>query len=417
MMIWTYMRILFRSLCPAQWIYLLGGAFLALLILTGCAGAGDEVALTELWTPPAATATSTSVNTAVSQPLPAVAVVTVLAPSAYPADTADASASYPANGQLPSPVVVAQAVPNQNGPPPTPTAVATSTPSPSTTPDPSLAIETELETETAITPEAQPVAAVNGAGNGEHFWLRRPVPQGSVVWTNKHYPYGGTRSGTLRPHHGVEFDVPYNTPIYAAADGTIVFAGRDDTTLMGPEANFYGQVVVIEHTFLYEGQAVYTLYAHLQEVFVAAGQPVNMDEPLGLSGATGVADGPHLHFEVRVGVNSYAHTRNPVLWLAPFPDRGIIVGRVTDVNGNLLPEAPVVVRPIGDNVSGFSASTASYADNSVNGDNRWQENFAVDDVPAGSYEVEVRDGNKRYKAELFVLPNQAAVVEIVVGER
>ncbi len=413
MMLWVHIRLLFRSLCPAQWIYLLGGAFLALLALTSCAPAGDEATLSELWTPPAVTATAMNVNmytnTAVSEALPAVAVMTLVAPSAYPADTANASAAYPANGQLPAPVVVAQA---QNAPPPTPTAVATITPPPTTTPDPTLI----LQVETAITPEAQPIAAVNSAANGEHFWLRRPVPQGSVVWTNKHYPYGGTRSGTLRPHHGVEFDVPYNTPIYAAADGTIVFAGRDDTTLMGPDPNFYGQVVVIEHSFLYEGQAVYTLYAHLQEVFVAVGQPVNMNEPLGLSGATGVADGPHLHFEVRVGVNSYAHTRNPVLWLAPFPDRGVITGRVTDVNSNLLPEAPVVVRPVGSNVSGFSASTASYAGNTVNSDNRWQENFAVDDVPAGSYEVEVSDGNKRYKVEVFVLPNQTALAEIVVGE-
>lgn len=404
MKILASMRILFRSLCPAQWLYLLLGGIVAWLALTSCTPV-TSTPVPEPWLAP--TATPATEPTAVGQTLPPVPVVAVET-GAYPVQVA--GGAYPAaetTGRLPAPVVIASV---EDSPPPTPTAVATITP-----PPPAEAAEQEPEVDPAITPEAQPVAAV-GAVNGEHFWLRRPIPQGGVVWTNKHYPYGGTRSGTLRPHHGVEFDVPYNTPIYAAAEGTVLFAGRDDTTLMGPDPNFYGQVVVIEHNFLYEGQAVYTVYAHLQEVFVVAGQPVDMDEPLGLSGATGVADGPHLHFEVRVGVNSYEHTRNPVLWLLPFPGRGVIVGQVMDINGNLLPEAPVVVRPVGDNTSGFSATTASYAGQSVNGDDRWQENFAVDDVPAGSYEVEVRDGNKRYTAELFVLPNQTGFVQIVVGE-
>lgn len=409
-MILDYMRALVRSLCPAQWIYLLGLGFLALLALTGC---GD----TAVAIPATATSAANQNETVVREALPAVAVTTLQAPAGYPVAEANAD-GYPAgmtSGKLPAPVVVAQSGGMaSDSPPPAPTAIATMTPVPTVEPA-QTETETEAEVE-AITPEAPPVAAVNLSASGEHFWLRRPVPQGGTVWTDKYYPYGGTRSGTLRPHHGVEFNVPYDTPIYAAAEGTIAFAGADDTTLIGPENNFYGNVVVVEHSFLYEGQAVYTVYGHLSEVYVNAGEPVNMDEPLGLSGATGVADGPHLHFEVRVGANSYAHTRNPVLWLLPFPGRGAIAGRVTDVNGNLLPEAPVSVLPVADSTSAFSASIASYAGTTVNADDRLQENFAFDDVPAGRYEVLVRDGEKKYKVEVFVSPDQTSFVEIVVGE-
>jgi murein DD-endopeptidase MepM/ murein hydrolase activator NlpD len=385
----VYARALWRSLCPAQWVYLLAGGLLALWILTGCGGAGVDAS------PPEVAGGVGVVSTAVSPTptLPALPLPTVIVREGYPSQQADnMSGGYPSG--------------TPNNAPPTPTAVATITPIPLT--EPTVSIIAPPTTEFAGNSQDSP--------NGEHFWFRRPIPEGGVVWTNKHYPYGGTRSGTLRPHHGVEFDVPYNTPIYAAAEGTVVFAGSDASELIGPDPNFYGNVIVIEHPFASNGQRVYTLYAHLQEVYVRVGERINMDVPIGLSGATGVADGPHLHFEVRLGANDYMNTRNPMLWLLPFPGRGAIVGRVVDSQGNLLQEAPIALLPMAETGTTHSASTGSYAGNTVNGDDLWQENFAFDDVPAGFYEVLVREGNRKFRAEVWVVPNQVSVVELVVGE-
>lgn len=266
-----------------------------------------------------------------------------------------------------------------------------------------------------ITPTPQPTftpPALPFTSNDEHFWLRRPIPEGGTVWTDKTYSYGSTRGGSLRPHHGVEFYVPSGTEILAAASGAVIVAGNDLETLYGPHTNFYGNLVIIELDSRYNGQPVYNLYAHLSEVLVMEGQRVAAQELIALSGATGVADGPHMHFEVRVGENSYAATRNPLLWLYPFPDHGAVAGRITWPNGALVEEAPVVLRRI-DAPSKYLGTT-SYAGNSVNGDDVWQENFAFDDVVAGYYEVEIQANGKKYKEEVWVFPYRTSFVEITL---
>jgi murein DD-endopeptidase MepM/ murein hydrolase activator NlpD len=248
----------------------------------------------------------------------------------------------------------------------------------------------------------------------EHYWLRRPVAEGGVVWTNKHYPYGSTRGGELRPHHGVEFDVPHNTEILAAASGTIVTAGNDATIAYGPETNFYGNLVIIQHDTLYKNQPVFTLYGHLRQPLVTVGQHVEAEEVIALSGATGVADGPHMHFEVRVGQNSYESTHNPLLWLWPFPDRGTVVGRIIRANGSLVNEAPVRLERI-DAPSRY-ATTTTYAQETLNADDVWNENFAFDDVEAGYYAVTVTVGDEKYSQEVWVYPRRTSFIEIMIGD-
>ncbi|MDT8307725.1 MAG: M23 family metallopeptidase [Anaerolineae bacterium] len=245
----------------------------------------------------------------------------------------------------------------------------------------------------------------------DHFWFRRPVAEGSV-WTDKHYPYGSTLGGALRTHHGVEFNVSYNTSILAVAAGTVRVAASDDTTAYGPHTNFYGNLVVIEHDYTAGGQPLFSLYGHLNQVLVSEGQQVAAGAVIGLSGATGVADGPHVHLEVRVGANSYDHTRNPLLWIYPFPDRGAIAGRVTWPNGEPARQVGVSVRRV-DGPNPYQATT-TYADDSVNPDPFWQENFVIDDVTAGYYEVAVNTGEKRIKVETWVHPYQTSFVEIVL---
>lgn len=272
-------------------------------------------------------------------------------------------------------------------------------------------IEPSPTPQPTFTPPALPFTSPN-----EHYWLRRPIAEGGTVWTDKSYPYGGTRGGTLRPHHGVEFYVPTGTEVFAAASGTVVIAGKDNATVFGPHADFYGNLIVIELDTQFLAQPVFNVYAHLSELLVEEEQHVEAQELIALSGATGVADGAHLHFEVRVGENAYGSTRNPLLWLYPFPDHGTLAGRVIGPEGELVHGQQVFLRRI-DAPSKY-AETTTYANDSgeLNGDEGWNENFSFDDVVAGYYEVEVREGSKKFREEVWIYPYSTSSVEVVMGD-
>jgi murein DD-endopeptidase MepM/ murein hydrolase activator NlpD len=216
----------------------------------------------------------------------------------------------------------------------------------------------------------------------------------------------------LAPHHGVEFGVPTGTPVSAVAAGTVRVAGDDSQTAYGPTTNFYGNLVVIELATA-SGGPVFALYGHLSEVAVEVGQSVGAGEIVGYSGATGVADGPHLHFEVRVGENSYGATRNPLLWLLPLPQTGVVAGRVVGPGGELLHEAPVTLQRV-DAPAPYTATT-SYAAGGPNGDAVHDENFVLDDVIPGFYQVIVNAGDRRFTTDLWVYPGRTNWVEIVAG--
>ncbi len=308
-------------------------------------------------------------------------------------------------------------------PPPSPTTrpIYTQTPIPTATPAPIITPTNTITTYPVATETAVPtVAAVvratftppaEGAPSpNEHYWLYRPVPQNSSVWTDKVYPYGSTRDGTLQVHHGVEFAVPQGTDILAAQAGTVIVAGNDLEEIYGARTDFYGGVVIIQHNTLYRGQPVYTLYAHLSEVLVSVGWQVDTQQVIARSGSTGVALGPHLHFEVRVGANSYDHTRNPLLWLSPFKGRGSVAGLVALPDGSRPAELSVTAHRL-DGAAAYHGTT-TYADGRINGDDAWQENFALDDVYAGYYQIKVRYNDKTYKAETWVYPQQTSFVTI-----
>ncbi|MBS0253954.1 MAG: M23 family metallopeptidase [Proteobacteria bacterium] len=93
-----------------------------------------------------------------------------------------------------------------------------------------------------------------------------------------------TRGGAF--HAGLDFKGPTGSPIYAAAAGTISFAGR---------RSGYGNCLEVDH-----GNGLVTRYAHLSGFRARAGQRVSAGQVIGLIGSTGRSTGPHLHFEVRV---------------------------------------------------------------------------------------------------------------------
>jgi murein DD-endopeptidase MepM/ murein hydrolase activator NlpD len=255
-----------------------------------------------------------------------------------------------------------------------------------------------------------------------HFWLDRPIPSdgGYVNYVDRSYPYGSTQGGLREPHHGVEFFNSSGTPIIAAAAGEVVVAGQDLAVAYGPATDFYGRLVVVQLDQLYQGQPVFNLYGHMLSIRVAPGDHVQAGDTLGAVGSTGVAIGPHLHFEVRVGRDDYTTTRNPELWLKPLTANGkpwgAIAGRVVDLAGNLLPDVTVAIKPIAttaDVPHNRYISTYALDPNRINGDDQLQENFAIDDMPPGPYSVSVST-SKYYQQSLTVIGNQVAWITFVV---
>jgi murein DD-endopeptidase MepM/ murein hydrolase activator NlpD len=86
-------------------------------------------------------------------------------------------------------------------------------------------------------------------------------------------------------HQGLDFRVPSGTPVAAVNSGRVILARP---------LFFEGNCVVIDH-----GQGLLTLYLHLSKFSVKEGDDVNKGQPIGLSGGTGRATGPHLHLAVR----------------------------------------------------------------------------------------------------------------------
>jgi murein DD-endopeptidase MepM/ murein hydrolase activator NlpD len=249
----------------------------------------------------------------------------------------------------------------------------------------------------------------------EHFWLSRPVGEDAVaVKPDRFYPYGSTGQGRYQVHHGVEYVNPTGTPVLAATDGTVVVAGSDERELWGRRLGFYGQLVVVRLARQYGDTPVYMLYGHLSHVYVRLGQRVRRGEVIGTVGVSGVALGPHLHFEVRVGGNDFEHTRNPELWLAPETGRGIIAGRIEDLNGRPVPGALVTFQPVGraDRYWREAWTYPSTRESGINPDNVWHENYVMGDVPAGEYLVSVRIDERLYVRRVQVEAGQMAWLTI-----
>jgi murein DD-endopeptidase MepM/ murein hydrolase activator NlpD len=174
--------------------------------------------------------------------------------------------------------------------------------------------------------------------------------------------------------------------------------------------NYYGNLVVIQHNFnTPENEPLFTLYGHMDRVTVQTGQAVRAGDAIGTVGSTGVAQGPHLHFEVRAGdPYSFSATRNPELWMRPFQTFGTLAGRVTDADGNVLYEVTLRVES-----TDITRYTFSYADTSVNSDTTFHENFTLGDLPANYYTVTVSDGNRaRFRQIVYVYPNRTTWLDV-----
>lgn len=93
-------------------------------------------------------------------------------------------------------------------------------------------------------------------------------------------------SGKSALHAGLDIAAAPGSPVYAPADGVVVFASYDES---------YGKLISIDY-----GYGVTTRFAHLSQIYVQVGQRVNKWDVVGAVGNTGRSTGPHLHYEVRI---------------------------------------------------------------------------------------------------------------------
>jgi murein DD-endopeptidase MepM/ murein hydrolase activator NlpD len=124
------------------------------------------------------------------------------------------------------------------------------------------------------------------------------------------YKYSNGKSD-VSIHAGIDYGVPKGTEVTACGQGRVVLARNRIVT---------GNSVIIEHL-----PGIYSLYYHLDKIEVAEGALVDSGTLLGLSGATGLATGPHLHWEIRV----FGENTDPDAFIArPILDKEAILGKM-----------------------------------------------------------------------------------------
>lgn len=246
-----------------------------------------------------------------------------------------------------------------------------------------------------------------------HFLFERPIPPHGQTAIARSYPYGSTQNGQREVHHGVEFENPQGTPVLAAAAGRVVFAGDDRQMPLAWVPAFYGNVVVLEHTL--NGETFFTLYGHLHQIAVSAGQRVQTGEILGEVGASGTAIGSHLHFEIRRGANNYFATRNPELWLRPLEGTGVLAGRIVNERGQPVKGMVNVQRRENGALNPLPIGSAvTYPPTGVNSDDDLRETFVLGEVPAGEYRLSLVHLGVLYERIVLVEPGKLTFVNFFV---
>jgi murein DD-endopeptidase MepM/ murein hydrolase activator NlpD len=160
-------------------------------------------------------------------------------------------------------------------------------------------------------------AIINRTGN-ETFCFGNFVPpvtatrRTSFFGDRRVYKYSNGGSD-VSIHAGIDYGVPKGTVVTSCGPGRVVLARNRIVT---------GNSIVIEHL-----PGVYSLYYHLDKIEVEEGIMVEAGTRLGLSGATGLATGPHLHWEIRVsGENS-----DPDAFIArPILDKDAILSKLNN---------------------------------------------------------------------------------------
>ncbi|MXX24854.1 MAG: M23 family metallopeptidase [Caldilineaceae bacterium SB0668_bin_21] len=265
----------------------------------------------------------------------------------------------------------------------------------------------------SLWPTFDPPSPISGA----HFWLEPPFPGGFNQLYSPGYQFGSTGGGRYRIHHGVDIGNPVGTPVLATASGEVVHAGPDNPELLGPYNDFYGNSVVIRldrklNTSRGE-QDVFVLYGHLVSVEVQEGQWVGTGDYLGGVGMTGIAIGPHLHMEVRIGQNSYLHTVNPAMWMRPAAYTGTLVVRLLSATGRTWPGVQLSLYRYEETGVSWYRVVETYPElESIGPDPSWGENGALSHIPVGTYLLTGSVNGEEVRQEITVRDGETTFVEL-----
>ncbi|MDI3546539.1 MAG: hypothetical protein PWR10_191 [Halanaerobiales bacterium] len=133
--------------------------------------------------------------------------------------------------------------------------------------------------------------------NRDRYQLVSRSRQDNFIWPAQGEitsPYGCRDHpilGRREFHTGIDIAVPIGSPIYAAADGVVIFSGW---------SRGYGNLIIIKHR-----EDRQTFYGHNIELLVKKGDIIKQGKIIALSGSTGLSTGPHLHFEIRIKGKAY----------------------------------------------------------------------------------------------------------------
>jgi len=111
-------------------------------------------------------------------------------------------------------------------------------------------------------------------------------------------------------HYGIDMYAPRGEEILAALDGRAISVDEVDDSA-------YGKNITLDH-----GDGLFTVYAHMDEIWLLQDEDILVGEVIGICGYTGNTTGgnsPHLHFEVRQGGNDKKFCVDPMLWIKPKP--------------------------------------------------------------------------------------------------
>jgi murein DD-endopeptidase MepM/ murein hydrolase activator NlpD len=250
----------------------------------------------------------------------------------------------------------------------------------------------------------------------DHYWFTRPIDSSGLNFGILYYMYGSDGAEANNPsriHTGLDMPNDIGSTVRATGAGTVIFASSEENPYF-QNTTGYGNVVVIEHEFGWQGQPLWTLYAHLQVSLVQVDDRVEAGDPIALSGNTGRSSGPHVHYEIRLGENRYGNSYNPVLWMVPYVGRGVIAGRLETERGNLIDDHTITLRSLATaSIEGITTTYVFVGNvNDVNSDPNWNENFVFGDVPVGRYEVIATYSEQRISKIVEIREGMTTFVEL-----
>lgn len=135
--------------------------------------------------------------------------------------------------------------------------------------------------------EAQKVATTQRTRTSDQLWDGSFIIPLQGKLTSPFGTYREYSTGSLGRHLGIDIAAPEGTPILACGDGVVALA---------EELSLQGGCIIIDH-----GRGVHSEYHHLSEILVEVGQVVERGDVIGEVGATGMATGSHLHWQINIG--------------------------------------------------------------------------------------------------------------------